>query len=291
MYRKNVCAVLFNERGELLACHRRDRKAWQCVQGGIDDREQVLAAAWREINEEIGLDATRHGVRYVCEIPPPNGDPTALRYILPPRAGQTIRAQGFIGQEQRLLLFYCPSTMAASVCLCPPPGSLPAVKQEFRSVRWMAISEFLTKVSSHKQAIFDVIATTGLQLAHAFLTRMFGRALAPRRLAAETMCYCMPSIHCAPSATAADAQQCMQQMMCGSAGAALLQETAGELALVHPARHRIDGATCSVNVGPMGDTDPTHDAVASLREMNLILQLLSRVFAAGLRRAAAPRTI
>ena len=171
MFRKNVAAVIFNECGDFLACHRKDRKSWQCVQGGVEDEEDVVAAARREIFEEIGLNSKEHGIRFVGEIPPPDGDPAKLRYLLPKFAGAKIRAQGYIGQEQRLLLFYAPSSSTAFVQVVPVRDS--GLKQEFCKVQWMNMSQFLTKVSEYKQHIFDVIARDGLPMVHSFLSKMF----------------------------------------------------------------------------------------------------------------------
>jgi putative (di)nucleoside polyphosphate hydrolase len=57
-YRKGVGIVLFNSDGLVFAARRIDSKepAWQFPQGGIDDNEDPLAAAWREMKEEIGTD-------------------------------------------------------------------------------------------------------------------------------------------------------------------------------------------------------------------------------------------
>ena len=55
-YRRGVGILLFNRRGEVFVAQRYDTKAeaWQMPQGGVDEGETPLAAAFRELEEEIG---------------------------------------------------------------------------------------------------------------------------------------------------------------------------------------------------------------------------------------------
>ena len=57
-YRRGVGVILFNAQGRVLAAQRRDMisEAWQMPQGGIDEGETPLQAAFRELGEEIGTD-------------------------------------------------------------------------------------------------------------------------------------------------------------------------------------------------------------------------------------------
>lgn len=58
-YRRGVGIMLLNALGEVFVARRIDMPsdAWQMPQGGIDDGESPLAAAWREMREEIGTNA------------------------------------------------------------------------------------------------------------------------------------------------------------------------------------------------------------------------------------------
>jgi len=58
-YRPGVGIMLLNREGKVLVAQRIDMAsaAWQMPQGGIDKGESPLAAAWRELKEEIGTDA------------------------------------------------------------------------------------------------------------------------------------------------------------------------------------------------------------------------------------------
>lgn len=56
-YRPCVGLCLFNHNGLVFVGERIDsRGAWQMPQGGIDDGEDIITAAYRELKEEIGTD-------------------------------------------------------------------------------------------------------------------------------------------------------------------------------------------------------------------------------------------
>lgn len=68
VFRAGVVLVVRRENGDLLAFERADVPgAWQLPQGGLDEGEEPLAAAWRELEEETGLGRT--DVRLVLELP------------------------------------------------------------------------------------------------------------------------------------------------------------------------------------------------------------------------------
>ncbi len=56
-YRPCVGIALFNDRGEVFVGERIDTPgAWQMPQGGIDEGEDILLAAKRELMEEVGTN-------------------------------------------------------------------------------------------------------------------------------------------------------------------------------------------------------------------------------------------
>lgn len=57
-YRANVGIILTNEVGQLFWARRIGENAWQFPQGGIQGHETPEQALYRELNEEIGLEAS-----------------------------------------------------------------------------------------------------------------------------------------------------------------------------------------------------------------------------------------
>lgn len=58
LYRPNVAIVVFNNQGKVLICRRAGEvgsDCWQFPQGGIDQDEKPLIAAYRELYEETGI--------------------------------------------------------------------------------------------------------------------------------------------------------------------------------------------------------------------------------------------
>ncbi len=71
-YRLNVGIVIFNDKGKLLLCKRKNIDSWQFPQGGIDEGESPIKASKRELFEEVGiksndtklLSSTRNWIKY-----------------------------------------------------------------------------------------------------------------------------------------------------------------------------------------------------------------------------------
>lgn len=58
-YRHNVGIILINQDGQVLVAKRIHQKsAWQFPQGGMDEGETPEEALYREMKEELGLDAS-----------------------------------------------------------------------------------------------------------------------------------------------------------------------------------------------------------------------------------------
>ena len=93
-FRANVGAIVVDATGRMMVFERSDlADQWQLPQGGIDDDETPVEAAWRELAEETGL--TDDHVRLVDEFP----EWTAYAY--PDGA----RKNGRLGQAQRWFTF------------------------------------------------------------------------------------------------------------------------------------------------------------------------------------------
>ncbi|KAG5511969.1 hypothetical protein GH5_07921 [Leishmania sp. Ghana 2012 LV757] len=166
MYRPNVCVFLFNENVEFLGCQRMKTDHFQCVQGGIETCDvDITLAALREVKEEIGLKP--EDLTFVQEISPPNGDPMSFAYTL--AANANLRRFGYVGQKQRILLFFTPSENISKVTLIPPPEL--NASQEFRRVEWMPIEQLITKSLPEKMHIFKAVGEVAPDIARAFLKK------------------------------------------------------------------------------------------------------------------------
>lgn len=102
VYRANAGLVLFNPDGEVFLGLRAGDTSdhpWQFPQGGIDEGEAPLEAAWRELHEETGV--TRDNARLIM------GLDDWLVYDFPPEVLAAKRAGGRsnLGQKQKWFAF------------------------------------------------------------------------------------------------------------------------------------------------------------------------------------------
>jgi putative (di)nucleoside polyphosphate hydrolase len=126
-YRPNVAALIVNSDGNLLICERWTIPgAWQFPQGGVDTGESPEQALYREVREEVGLQAKDYDV-----VDRRDG----YRYLYPEDVRQKkLRKHGSHGQEQTYFL-----------CYLKPNAPQVNVKQkqpEFRAYRWIQPIEF-----------------------------------------------------------------------------------------------------------------------------------------------------
>jgi len=96
-YRPGVGIMLLNKASEVLVGQRIDNPAdaWQMPQGGIDEGEDALVAAWREMKEEIGTDKAE----LLAE------SRGWLNYDLPPALADRIWKGRYRGQRQKWFAF------------------------------------------------------------------------------------------------------------------------------------------------------------------------------------------
>jgi putative (di)nucleoside polyphosphate hydrolase len=96
-FRPNVGIILSNPRGQVLWARRvGGQDAWQFPQGGIQPNESAEDALYRELFEEVGLEA-----RSVEVLASTRG---WLRYRLPRRLRRHNSSPGFKGQKQKWFL-------------------------------------------------------------------------------------------------------------------------------------------------------------------------------------------
>jgi len=123
--RVGVIAAVRREDGQLLAFERRDLSGeWQLPQGGIEPGETLEEAAWRELEEETGLNSEQ--VQLVDEY----DGWTAYVWPEPMRRGDRL------GQAHRWFFF----EPIVDQILPVPDG------KEFRDWRWMPSDELIGRV-------------------------------------------------------------------------------------------------------------------------------------------------
>lgn len=139
-YRKNVGIVVFNSKGEVLTGERiQFPGAWQFPQGGIDDGEEPLFAAKRELYEEVGIkDAI-----FVSEYP------EWIPYDFPPDL-QIPHLNKYRGQNQKWFLFFWDNP--SSEC------NLCIHEQEFKEVKFQTFQSTLTTIVPFKLEVYQKVS-------------------------------------------------------------------------------------------------------------------------------------
>ena len=97
-YRLGVGLVIVNNESKFFTGRRLDgTKAWQMPQGGIDDNEIPLEAAYREMGEETGIEK--------CKVALLKQTKVWHRYDLPKEIQSKFWGGKFRGQSQKWFLF------------------------------------------------------------------------------------------------------------------------------------------------------------------------------------------
>ena len=140
-FRANVGIMLVNEHKQVLALERADiAKAWQMPQGGIDEGEDPLLAAKRELHEETGIPEDKFEFR--------TSYPTWLAYELPPHMR---RPQLGMGQVQKWFLFRYLGT--------DEEINLETAKdKEFKSWKWMSLGDLAETTVTFRRRIYWQLA-------------------------------------------------------------------------------------------------------------------------------------
>lgn len=135
-YRKNVGIVVFNAKGFVLLGNRMShRSSWQFPQGGLDDGEDPLTAAKRELYEEVGIQ----DAEFVYEVP------EWLSYDFP-KDLDLPHMKKFKGQTQKWFLAYW--NHPASDC------KLDVHEREFESVQFFPLKNAANTIVEFKKEIY-----------------------------------------------------------------------------------------------------------------------------------------
>lgn len=140
-YRPCVGITLFNNDGKVFVGERIDTPgSWQMPQGGIDEGEDVRAAFFREMREEIGTD--KADILHMHDTP--------LRYALPPHLVARLWNGRYGGQEQ----FWVAARFTGNdsdICI---DAHNPA---EFSRWQWIALPDILALIVPFKRDTYNEV--------------------------------------------------------------------------------------------------------------------------------------
>ncbi len=137
-YRPGVGIALFNRANQVFVGQRLDNPgpAWQMPQGGIDEGESPLDAAWREMLEEIGT--TQAELIGECE--------EWLYYDLPPELASKLWKGRYRGQRQKWFAFrFIGEDSEINIRTAHP---------EFSTWRWIALEEIAAVIVPFKRDLY-----------------------------------------------------------------------------------------------------------------------------------------
>lgn len=140
-YRPCAGVMLMNRDGQVFVGQRLDStlEAWQMPQGGIDEGEEAIDAAVRELREETGVMPDK--VRLIAEAP---GE---FLYDLPDDMIGKIWKGKWRGQRQRWFLFAFEGEDGDIDIATPEP--------EFRAWRWADPADLPTMIVPFKKTLYE----------------------------------------------------------------------------------------------------------------------------------------
>lgn len=149
LLRPNVGIVVFNNDNKVLFCERQKRDSsprppqyqWQMPQGGIDEGETPLEAAYRELYEETNI--TQNLVEFLGETGP-------FDYFYPPDVVKSRPHKKFAGQRQYWMAFqYTGQDSDIDLKNCPDPS--------FDNWRWEDLHKTAESVIPFKTDVYQKV--------------------------------------------------------------------------------------------------------------------------------------
>lgn len=148
-YRKNVGIVLCKQ-GKVLLFARADQKGlqWQFPQGGIEEDEDIVEAAKRELKEETGLSNVK--LLHVM--------PKSIKYDFPAdlmkkwNKNNPWNKNNYIGQNQSWVLFEFLGSDSEIDFLTHPE------EIEFKAFEWADFSQAVASIVDFKKHVYQKVA-------------------------------------------------------------------------------------------------------------------------------------
>ncbi|MBT8148323.1 MAG: RNA pyrophosphohydrolase [Pseudomonadales bacterium] len=151
-YRLNVGIVIANGQGGVLWAKRMRQGGWQFPQGGMQHGETPKQAMYRELHEEVGLEAHDVEVWGVTR--------SWLRYRLPEKMVRQVKSgTTCIGQKQKWFLLHLTSPESAI-------NTAHNAKPEFSDWRWVSYWYPVNQIIDFKRWVYKR-ALKELSVSHA----------------------------------------------------------------------------------------------------------------------------
>ncbi|GEM_PF-173378 len=175
MFTIGAFAIIFDDAGRVLLCHRRDMDMWNLPGGGVASGELPTEAVIREVKEETGLDVTVK--RLVGIYGKPHPDDIVFTFVCDVTGGQLIETDESDACRHFALDDIPPNTnpkQIERVYDAIKAGDQPVFKhQEGPATReWLPVQR---KYAPHLQRLFEIHAQ--IQDLHPLLTHVFPVAI------------------------------------------------------------------------------------------------------------------